>query len=104
MILTPHEILQKLGFNVPPEGVRINSNDAFLHDSVLRIAGKTLNLAAAPDTDFERLHRGMAGIISAQRNEPQNETDAKAIALTRLTATTVLAQTYGRSPAVTAGK
>lgn len=97
MKLTPHQILQKLGFDVPAEGVVINPNDASLHDAVLRMAGQSISLATIPDVEFEGLHAGMAGLVSMQRNEPMAPTSPRSITVTRTMANAVLTGVFNKS-------
>jgi hypothetical protein len=61
MKLTPHQILQKLGFDAPAEGVEINGDDAYLHTKVLSLAGQSISLAAVPDEEFHALPGGEGG-------------------------------------------
>ena len=98
MKLTPHQILQKLGFDVPFEGVTINPDEAFLHDSVLRMAGRSIDISTIPDSEFEGLHAGMAGLVSIQRREPVVPTTPHAIEVTRSMAQTVIKQVFKLSP------
>lgn len=97
MKLTPHQILQKLGFDVPAEGVEINPNDAYLHDTVLRLAGQSISLANVPDAEIAGLHAGMAGLVAAWRNEPAQATTPHTVARTRTMANAVLALTFKHS-------
>lgn len=60
MRLKPHEILQKLGFNIGEDGVDVNPADAFLHDNILGFMGATINAAKIPDADLRSLKQGCA--------------------------------------------
>ncbi|MBF6650041.1 MULTISPECIES: hypothetical protein [unclassified Methylobacter] len=76
MILTPHEILKYLGFEVPKDGVEINPNDAYLISSSLRLIGQTMSVTAIPEPSLEDIHAGLAGLVAAWSNEdlvPLNE-------------------------------
>lgn len=69
MLLTPHEILRHLGFEVPEDGIHINSNDAYLISTSLRLIGQTMSVAAIPESALEDMHTGLAGIVAMWRNE-----------------------------------
>ena len=69
MRLKPHEILQKLGFNIGEEGVEVNSADAFLQDSMLGLMGTTINATNIPDADLRSQKRSCAFLVGADLNE-----------------------------------
>jgi len=48
--LKPHEILQKLGFNIDESGIKINENDSYLYDSTLGVLGATIDVDRISDT------------------------------------------------------
>lgn len=56
MKMLPHEVLQKLGFHIPPEGVEVSPDDAYLNNAALEMAGKSINISTIPDGDFKGLH------------------------------------------------
>jgi len=69
MRLTPSEILQRLGFDIPEEGIDINPHDGFLITTSLQLLGETINVAAIPEVDLVDMHHGLAGIVALHRNE-----------------------------------
>lgn len=94
MLLTPHEILKHLGFDVPGEGVRINPNDAYMHATVLQLVGRTMNTEAIPQSELEQMHAGLAGLVATWRNEePSPITDTSVFKL-RTTVKTILSDTF----------
>lgn len=64
MKLSPSEILAHLGFQVGPDGVEINTFDAFTITTGLRLAGQALasGLDAIPEDELQGMHIGMVGI------------------------------------------
>jgi hypothetical protein len=54
--LTPIEILHCLGFDVPPDGILVNRNDAFIHAESLRLLGKTMNVSSIPDSELRNIY------------------------------------------------
>ena len=72
-VLTPHAILQKLGFSVPEEGLHINPNDAYLYDVSLDLIGKatSTNLDNLPDDDFKTRFVGLA-VFASTDQEAEN--------------------------------
>lgn len=90
MNLKPHEILKALGFNIGEEGITINSDDAFLIDSALRLAGSTIDFEHVSESELRSVHTGLAGIVALRRSEPPVEADADSLAKLRSTLTLVL--------------
>ncbi len=82
MKMLPHEILQALGFNIPPEGVDVSPDDAYLNRAALEMAGKSVNLASIPDADFKGLHDG----------------SPRSVQISRTMAAAVLQNTFRRQP------
>jgi hypothetical protein len=94
MLLTPHEILKQLGFDIPEEGVRINPVDGYLHSTSLRLIGKTMSVDSIPQADLELMHAGLAGIVAMARNDvPAVFTDNAALKL-RATIGCLVCETY----------
>lgn len=93
MNLTPVEILGYLGFTVPPEGVVINPNDAYLHTSALRLVGATINLTAVSDDALRDMRTGMAGLVEAWTGKPVGPAGDDLDAL-RITLAHILMSTY----------
>jgi hypothetical protein len=54
--LTPIEILHCLGFNVPPDGILVNKNEAYMHEESLRLLGKTMNVSSIPDSALRNIY------------------------------------------------
>lgn len=52
-MLKPHEILQKLGFDVKEEGLSINPKDAYLYTIILELIGKAMKFDFDSLTDEE---------------------------------------------------
>lgn len=94
MKLTPHQILQQLGFDVPAEGVEINPNDLLLHETVLRMAGSSIDLARVPDAEFAKLHANLAALVASWRGEAQQSTTERSVTVERSIAAGVLALTF----------
>ncbi|MEJ2424690.1 MAG: hypothetical protein P8101_09535 [Candidatus Thiodiazotropha sp.] len=76
MKLAPHEILQYLGFKIPPEGIEINPSDAFLHAESLRLLGKTLNVAAIAESDLHDFYVESLRLFRAATNTTSFQTPA----------------------------
>lgn len=70
--LKPHEILQKLGFNLGEEGVVINPNDAFLCDRTLGLIGATIDVGKVSDVDLTLLRRSCAFLVHRKLDAPDN--------------------------------
>ncbi len=68
MKLTPLEILQYLGINVPPEGLTINPNDAFLYTQFLSVLGKGMTVDSIPDSALVFLDTGLRNIAAQARD------------------------------------
>lgn len=85
MKLKPHEILQKLGFNVGEEGITINEHDALLIDSTLRLAGSTIDLDRLSEKDLFPVHEGLAGLAASWNNEQPLASDPERLAMLRTT-------------------
>lgn len=87
MKLTPHQILQKLGFDIPAEGVEISPDDERLYSAALKLAGQSINVAAAPLSAVAKARTEMARDVGLL-------TDNGVRAFTTLS----LAQTFNLSP------
>lgn len=64
MKLSTTEILKHLGFDIPSDGIEINSNDAYLTITALRLAGETISTDRIPYDKLAELHRGTVGIFT----------------------------------------
>jgi hypothetical protein len=94
MLLTPHEILKHLGFDVPEAGVEINPCDAYLTTQALSLTGRTLNVNAIPNADLLNTRKSMAFLVAAARSEPeQPQTESSAETL-RSTFAVLLKQSF----------
>lgn len=69
MKMTPHQILNALGFNVPEQGIEVNELEAFLHYESLRLLGNTISIERIDNSELLTLHDGMAGLVAAHRGE-----------------------------------
>ena len=69
MKMTPHLILNALGFDVPEQGIEVNEHDAFLHSESLRLLGNTISIERIDNSELLTLHDGMAGLVAAHRGE-----------------------------------
>lgn len=69
MELTPHNILQSLGFDIPEEGLEISENDAFLYIKLLALLGETININAISDEKMSEVHMAMAALVAARGSE-----------------------------------
>lgn len=98
MKLTPHQILLKLGFNVPPDGLTINPSDLLLHEAVLGMAGRTIDLSRVPDQAFRDLHTDLAHVVAEWRGAPPMPTTDRSAEITRKVAMTVLTSSYNWAP------
>lgn len=96
MLLTPHEILNHLGFDVPENGVRINPDDAYLITTALKLIGRTLNVNAIPENKLDELHNGLAGIVAALRNEKPAAQDEDSALKLRIMIEAILAYDFNR--------
>ncbi len=85
MNLKPHEILQKLGFNIGEEGITINEYDALLIDSTLRLAGSTIDLDRVSEEVLLPVHSGLAGLVASWNNEQPLVEDSERLAMLRTT-------------------
>ncbi|MCG3740691.1 hypothetical protein [Vibrio cincinnatiensis] len=61
MKMTPHQILNALGFDVPEQGIEVNEHDAFLHAESLRLLGKTISIDRIDIAELVSLYDDMAG-------------------------------------------
>lgn len=98
MKLTPIEILNYLGFDIPAEGIDINPHDDFLITASLRLVGQTMNVAAIPDADIEDMHAGLAGIVAMQRNEEPVPLNDDSVLKLHAVIESVLKVTFKRRP------
>lgn len=94
MKLSPTEILNLLGFNVPEEGVTINPMDAHLCFEALRMVGGTLNVANIPDEQLLSCHYGMAELVELHCNFDAREPDAESLLKLRATIAVLLKTTF----------
>lgn len=85
MNLKPHEILQKLGFNIGEEGITISEYDALLIDSTLRLAGSTIDLDRVSEEELLPVHSGLAGLVASWRDEQPLVADSERLAMLRTT-------------------
>lgn len=69
MRIKPHEILQKLGFNIGEDGIEINPNDAYLYDSMLGLVGATISVEGIPDADLIAQRRTCGFLTDMQVSE-----------------------------------
>jgi len=82
MKMTPHKILQALGFDVPEQGIEVNEHDAFFHAESLRLIGNTISIDRIDNSELISLHDGMAGLVAAHRGEeavPASEQTAERV-------------------------
>lgn len=69
MKLTPHNILQSLGFDIAEEGIEISDNDAFLYIKLLALLGENISLERISDEKMFEVHMEMAGLVAARSGE-----------------------------------
>ncbi|MBS8270877.1 hypothetical protein DYI26_19415 [Halomonas litopenaei] len=91
MKLKPHEILQKLGFDIGEDGIEINPNDAYLYDSMLGLVGATISVKGIPDADLISQRRTCGFLADMPVSEPGPEDLDKA----RMYLSTILKQRMG---------
>jgi hypothetical protein len=87
MKLNPHEILRYLGFDVPEDGIEINSHDMYLYATLLRLLGQQMRVDAIPGSQLAELLVGLHGVHcgpGAVVPEPTAESTEKLRASLRL--------------------
>lgn len=70
MLLSASEILDLLGFQIPPEGVCMNPHDRLLHTEALKALGATMRVSAIPEHALEALHARLVESVAQARGEP----------------------------------
>lgn len=63
MKMKPCEILQCLGFDVPPEGIEINPDESHLYIEALSAVRVTLDISAIPDSTMEKIYNESIRLI-----------------------------------------
>jgi hypothetical protein len=69
MKMTPHDILNALGFDIPEQGIEVSEHDSFLHYESLRLLGNTISVDRVKSSELISLYDGMAGIVATHRGE-----------------------------------
>lgn len=94
MKLSPHEILNYLGFDIDEEGVELNENDAFYLSESLRLAGNTLNIDNIPEKDLLEFRNGLAGIVSEWMGKEAIDENKDSSLKLRVSIEVILCQTF----------
>lgn len=94
MRLSPFEILQNLGFDVPEAGIEISADDAFYHISALNLIGKTLNAQHIPDEALIARSASLPGLQPELAPLAANNAEERADR-TRASMRATLKATYG---------
>ena len=69
MILSPHNILHCLGFDIPEEGIEVSEDDAFLYIKLLALLGETIDIDNISDEKMFEVHLAMSGLVATRRGE-----------------------------------
>jgi hypothetical protein len=73
-LLTPHEILKQLGFNIPEEGISVNPHDAYLNSQMLNLLGQCMRVDAIPAEElslFCQTITGMGAVMHSGRADAE---------------------------------
>ena len=97
MKLTPHQILQKLGFNIPVDGVHVADVDEPILSESLRIAGVRIDLRKVPDSEFVAMDSVVCASAVKWRMIPNVEKE-RAAHIMRSAAIVSLQQTLNFKP------
>lgn len=93
-IITPHEILGYLGFNIPKEGVAINVHDYLLHTESLKLLGDLISADAIPDEKLNSL-RDKLHHFANDKGAP-DECDETSLLKLRTFLRIIFSNTYGK--------
>lgn len=94
MKLTPHQILQHLGFEVPAGGIEVSAEDSLYHVTALQLLGRTLSVANIPD---RALHERHARLLASHDSNAAPSNDAEGAEKSRATLRAMVKVFYGAS-------